>query len=84
MIRIGEPTLFGSDTHGPLLVGTVSIGQSNTTSVIDTAGSGHPAGTQRSSSITTGQTLLTSPGSITTSTNSVLLATVMRVNVIIC
>lgn len=83
IIRNAKPILFGTDTHGALLVGTVSIGQSNTSSVIDTAGTGHPARTQRSSSSTTGQTLLTIPGSITTPTNSVMLVTVMMVNVII-
>ena len=67
----------------PLRVGTVSIGQSNTSSVIDAAGTGFPARTQRRSSSTTGQTLLTIPGSVTTPTNSVMLVTVMMVNAII-
>lgn len=83
IIRNAKPILFGTDTHGALLVGTVSIGQSNTSSVIDSAGTGFPARTQRSSSSTTGQTLLTIPGSVTTPTNSVMLVTVMMANVII-
>lgn len=83
IIRNAKPILFGTDTHGPLLVGTVSIGQSNTSSVIDSAGTGAPALNQRNSSSTTGQTLLTIPGSITTPTNSVMLVTVMMANVLI-
>ena len=75
--------MFGTDTHGALLVGTVSIGQSNTSSVIDSAGTGAPARPQRSSSSTTGQPLLTIPGSVTTPPNAVILVTVMMVNVII-
>ena len=83
IIRNAKPILFGTDTHGDLLVGTVSIGQSNTSSVIDTAGTGKLAPPQRIYASTTGQTLLTIPGSVTTHTNSVLLVTVMMVTVII-